>query len=84
MADPRESKHLKVAAITAETIYTNFEEIVILDDAAGGYTVTDIDGNAIVSTGGTPSLHIGGPGKPVDYVKVTPGTGITINIMLYQ
>lgn len=84
MANPQESKHLKVQAITSETVFRNFEEIAILDDTAGGYTITDSDGNAIVSTGGSPQVHIGGPGKPVDYVKITPASGKTINILLYQ
>jgi hypothetical protein len=84
MGKPQESKKLKFAAITGATTYTDFEEIVVMDDAGVGFTITDSDNNAIVFAGsGITSIHIGGPGKPVNQIKVTPASG-TINIMIYQ
>ena len=82
MANPQNSV-LVVKAITVETTYSNFDEIIILDDAGVGFTIADSAGANIVFTGGIRSLHIGSAGKPVNEVTVTPTSG-TINIMIYQ
>jgi hypothetical protein len=85
MSNPQESKKLIIQAITSETTYELFEEIIILDDAGAGFNLTDADGGvASFTSGNITSLHIGGPGKPVNEVTITPAEGATINVLLYK
>jgi hypothetical protein len=87
MPDPREGKSVKVANITVETIFQNFESLLLVDNGAtDGFTITDDAGNVASWPTGIP-LSIGGPGaKPSSYIKVTAATGKALNVsyVLYQ
>ena len=83
MSDTQLQHKLKFKAITAETEFENISEISILDDAGSGFTLVDSEENEIVFAGGITSLSIAGAGKTINYIKITPASGATINVMYY-
>jgi hypothetical protein len=85
--DPREGKACTIANITAETIFQNFESLLLVDaGAADGFTITDEAGGTGLIPTGVP-ISIGGPGaKPSKYIKVTaaPAKSLNVTYILYQ
>lgn len=86
MADPRASKSCKVGNITAETVFTNFDSILLIDaGAADGFTLTDDAGNTAAIPTGVP-ISIGKVSGTSAYIKVTAASGKSLNVsyVLYQ
>ena len=85
MSNPQESKILRVIEITSGQTFQNFEELVILDHDGVGFTLQDSSSavGSFAAGGNISSLHIGGPGKPVNEITITPVSG-TIIVLLYQ
>ena len=87
MADPREGKSVKVGNISTETVFQNFESLLLVDNGAtDGFGVVDNAGSVAAWPTGVP-LSIGGPGaKSSTYLKVIAATGKALNVsyVMYQ
>jgi len=86
MADPREKKSCIVGSITTETIFTNFDSLLLIDaGATNGFTLTDDAGHSGAIPTGIP-ISIGKTGSPSAYLKVGPtgATAMNVTYILYQ
>ena len=86
MADPREGKPCKVGNITVETIFQNFDSILLVDaGAADGFTLTDAAGGSGPIPTGVP-ISVGKVSGGVPYLKVSPTGAAALNVtyILYQ
>ena len=87
MADPRATKAVIIGNIVAETIFQNFDSILLVDAGATDGFLCSHDGGAPcqVPTGVPISLGKSGA-SGVTYLKVSPTAGKSLNVtyFLYQ
>ena len=80
------SKAVRVGTISAETKFSDFEGLLLVDAGEDGFNLEDKDGNTCVIPTGIP-ITIGGPGTKVsEEITVTDPTSGTLNVsyILYQ
>jgi hypothetical protein len=87
MADPRETKAVIIGNITVETIFQNFDSILLIDaGATDGFLCSHSGGTSSQVPTGVP-ISIGkSGGGAVPYLKVSPSAGKSLNVtyFLYQ
>lgn len=86
MADPRAGKSCIVGNISALTVFSNFDSILLVDaGAADGFTLTDANGNGAPIPTGVP-ISIGRSGASVPFLQVGPtgASALNVSYILYQ